>query len=72
VSALKILIYLNNVKAKYQMKEFLAHVKKIVIADIKLFWEPYFIVGRFIRRFFIAMVTRIKRWRIKSKNGGDQ
>lgn len=34
------------------MKEFLQHMKKVAIADSKLFFEPYVAIYKFIKRDF--------------------
>lgn len=34
------------------MKEFLQHMKKVAIADSKLFFEPYVAIFNFIKRDF--------------------
>jgi len=54
------------------MKEFLEHIKKIAIADSRLFLEPYMTVGRFIRRLFRAVFSRFKRSKTNDKKGDDQ
>ena len=59
-------------QGKYQMKEFLEHIKKIAIADSRLFLEPYMTVGRFIRRLFRAVFSRFKRSKTNDKKGDDQ
>jgi hypothetical protein len=54
------------------MKEFLEHIKKIAIADSRLFLEPYMVIGRFIRRLFRSVFSRLKRSRKNDKKGDSQ
>lgn len=54
------------------MKEFLEHIKKIAIADSRLFLEPYMTAGRFIRRLFRAVFLRLKRSKTNDKKGDGQ
>jgi len=54
------------------MKEFLEHIKKIAIEDTRLFFEPYMMVGRFIRRLFRAIASRLKRLMKNCKKGINQ
>jgi len=54
------------------MKEFFEHIKKIAIADSRLFLEPYIAIGRFIRRLFRALSSRLKRSNKNDRNGDDQ
>ncbi|WP_312164992.1 hypothetical protein [Massilia timonae] len=53
------------------MKELIEHLKKIAIKDSRLFLEPYVQVGRFIRRFGIALLSRLKSLK-KNKEGDNQ
>jgi hypothetical protein len=54
------------------MKEFFEHIKKIAIEDTRLFFEPYMMVGRFIRRLFRAISSHLKRSKTNDKKGETQ
>lgn len=54
------------------MKEFFDHIKKIAIADSRLFLEPYVAVGRFICRLFRAISSRLKRSKKNDRKGDNQ
>lgn len=40
------------------MKEFLQHMKKVAIADSKLFLEPYVAIYKFIKRDFTRTAVK--------------
>ena len=52
------------------MKDLIEHIKRIAIADTRLFFEPYVKVGRFIRRLAIALFSRLRGAKHKD-NAGD-
>jgi len=54
------------------MKELFEHIKKIAIEDSRLFFEPYMMVGRFIRRLFRTISSRLKRLKTNDKKGETQ
>ena len=54
------------------MKEFLEHIKKIAIADSRLFLEPYMMIGRFIRKLFRSVLSRLKRSKKNDGKGDGQ
>jgi hypothetical protein len=59
-------------QGKYQMKEFLEHIKKIAIADSRLFLEPYMMIGRFIRKLFRIVLSRLQRSKKNDGKGDGQ
>ena len=54
------------------MNKFFEHIKKIAIADSRLFLEPYVTVGRLIRRLFRTVFSRLKRSKTNDRKGDDQ
>jgi hypothetical protein len=64
--------HFNNINVKHQMKEFFEHIKKIAIADSRLYFEPYMMMGRFIRRLFRAIFSILKRSRTNYTEGDGQ
>jgi hypothetical protein len=52
------------------LKEFFEHIKRIAIADTRLFFEPYVTVYRFIRSLTKATSGWIKR-RLRKHNKAD-
>ena len=61
---------LNIMKKK--MNKLIAHIKKIAIEDIRLFFEPLVAVKRLIRRVVTAITSRIRRSKPKDKKDYDQ
>jgi len=54
------------------MKELFEHIKKIAIADTRLFFEPYMAIGRFIRRVFRAIFSRFNDSKKNEREGDNQ
>lgn len=52
-------------------KEIFEHVKRVAIADSKLFFEPYVSVWRGIRRFMSFIVRQTRAW-FKARNKDDE
>lgn len=71
VPALKTSVHVN-IKANTKMNKFLEHIKKIAIADSRLFLEPYVTVGRLIRRLFRTVFSRLKRSNTNDRKGDGQ
>lgn len=61
---------LNIMKKK--MNKLIAHIKKVAIKDIRLFFEPLTAVKRLIRRMATAITSRIRRSKPKDKKDDGQ
>ena len=55
-----------------KMNKLIEHIKKVAIDDIRLFFEPFTIMTRLIRRLAIAVISRFRRSKTKDKKEGDQ
>ena len=54
------------------MNKLIEHIKRVAIDDIRLFFEPFTIVTRLIRRLAIAVISRFRRSKTKDEKEGDQ
>lgn len=54
------------------MMEIFEHIKRVAIADFKLFFEPYVWVGSAIRRGISSANRRVKNCFTRAKNQDDE